>query len=186
MLSPAFFTKKWPNNELDGLIARDDGQEKVILPVWHQVTATEIRRFSPILADRLAVSTSQGVDEVARSILEAVNASTQQSKSIHASVTEHESELLRRLRAQMLTAPTSRELRYAVYELDQHLSLYPNSPQARMFKDELVSAIERSKRMEPASLRMYGAHYSAPWLNFAVGAAIIIAMIVYVLFSIFR
>jgi hypothetical protein len=62
VLSPAFFMKEWPNKELDGLVARDDGKEKVILPVWHQVSAAEIRRFSPILADRLAVSTSQGVD----------------------------------------------------------------------------------------------------------------------------
>lgn len=184
VLSPAFFTKEWPNKELDGLVALDDGKEKVILPVWHHVTATEIRRFSPILADRLAVSTSQGIDEVARSIVEAVNATTQQSKTIHTNAAEHESELLRRLRTQMLTAPTSRELRYAVYELDEHLALYPNSPQARMFKDELVSAMERAEWMEPAPAPCL----SAPrlgWFLYVVAAALI-AILAYTLFSIFR
>ena len=39
VLSPSFFAKEWPNKELDGLVARDDGKEKVILPVWHRVTA---------------------------------------------------------------------------------------------------------------------------------------------------
>lgn len=148
VLSQAFFKKEWPNRELDGLFARDEGQEKVILPVWHQVSATEIRRFSPILADRIAVSTERGLDEVAKSITAAMNTSPQQLNLVHTSVREHESELLKRLRTQMLTAPTSRELRHYLYELEEYLALYPNSPSARMFRDELVSAMERAERME--------------------------------------
>ncbi|TEU12597.1 MAG: toll/interleukin-1 receptor domain-containing protein, partial [Anaerolineales bacterium] len=38
ILSPNFFTKEWSQKELDGLAAREVSGEKVILPVWHNVT----------------------------------------------------------------------------------------------------------------------------------------------------
>lgn len=190
VLSPAFFTKEWPNKELDGLVARDDGKKKVILPVWHQVTANDIRKFSPILADRIAISTSKGIDEVARSIVEAITAPNESPKTAHITAAEQESQLLRRLRTQMLTAPSSRELRYAVYELDKHLALYPNSPNARLLKDELVAATKRTECLE--SPTMSAPRSAAPPLAMRrVGcllypiAAILLAIIAYILFLIF-
>lgn len=73
ILSPAFFGKEWPNKELDGLVSRDDGREKVILPVWHNVTRSDVVKYSPILADKIAVSTSRGLDQVAAQIFHAVS-----------------------------------------------------------------------------------------------------------------
>jgi replicative DNA helicase len=64
ILSPDFLKKEWPQKELDGLVAREDGREKVILPVWHNVTREEVTNFSPPLADKLAVPTSKGLPEV--------------------------------------------------------------------------------------------------------------------------
>lgn len=64
VLSPDFLRKEWPQKELDGLVAREDGAEKVILPVWHNVTRAEVVRFSPPLADKLAVLTSKGLPHV--------------------------------------------------------------------------------------------------------------------------
>jgi replicative DNA helicase len=64
ILSPDFLRKEWPQKELDGLVAREDGREKVILPVWHNVTREEVTNFSPPLADKLAVPTSKGLPEV--------------------------------------------------------------------------------------------------------------------------
>ncbi|MFO0777975.1 MAG: TIR domain-containing protein [Nitrospira sp.] len=72
IVSPSFFTKKWPKRELDGLFTREDVQAKVILPVWHEVSAEEVTRASPLLASRLAVSTSEGLDRVAEAILAVV------------------------------------------------------------------------------------------------------------------
>ena len=72
ILSPAFFRKEWPQKELDGLVAREDGSEKVILPVWHQLDRAEVTRYSPPLADRLSVSTSNGMDVVVDQVLKAV------------------------------------------------------------------------------------------------------------------
>jgi len=73
ILSERFFSKEWPQKELDALVSREDGKEKVILPIWHEVDQSIVRRFSPILADKVAVSTSQGLDKVAIEILNAVN-----------------------------------------------------------------------------------------------------------------
>ncbi len=72
VISPSFLAKQWPQRELDGLIAREDDGTKVVLPVWHDISAAEVRRASPTLADRLAVSSSRGVSEVAKEILRAI------------------------------------------------------------------------------------------------------------------
>lgn len=73
ILSPIFFEKNWPRRELDGLVAREMGEGKtIILPVWHNVTADEVRAYSPPLADKLAVLTSEGLDEVVDAVFRVV------------------------------------------------------------------------------------------------------------------
>src|SRR5207244_2625660 len=62
VISPSFLSKDWPQRELDGLVAREIGGVKVILPVWHNVTADVVRSYSPTLADRLAVSSAKGLE----------------------------------------------------------------------------------------------------------------------------
>lgn len=69
ILSPHFFAKEWPQRELDGLTAREVSSGKTVLPVWHNVTRQEVERFSPILADRLGVPTTRGLDAVIQEIL---------------------------------------------------------------------------------------------------------------------
>ena len=85
VLSQSFFAKDWPNKELDGLAAREDGQQKVILPVWHGISREEVYRYSPLLADRLAVSTEGGITVVAQRIGQAIGRarSGQASSRIH-------------------------------------------------------------------------------------------------------
>jgi hypothetical protein len=72
VLSPSFFAKRWPKRELDGLFTREDTEGKVILPVWHNISAEEVARFSPLLAGRLAVSTTKGLGHVVKEILAVV------------------------------------------------------------------------------------------------------------------
>lgn len=69
VLSKSFFAKEWPQKELDGLVAREDGSAKVILPIWHGVTKKEVQSFSPILAGRFAASSDKGIDYVVSEIL---------------------------------------------------------------------------------------------------------------------
>ncbi|MBC2709137.1 MAG: TIR domain-containing protein [ANME-2 cluster archaeon] len=73
VLSKKFFEKEWPQKELDALVAREEGLNKVILPIWHGITQQEVRFFSPILADRLAVSSDKGIDHVANEIVRVKN-----------------------------------------------------------------------------------------------------------------
>src|SRR4051794_37563050 len=62
ILSPSFFSKEWPQRELNGLLARESANGvKVLLPVWHKITFEDVAHFSPLLADKLAVSTDRGL-----------------------------------------------------------------------------------------------------------------------------
>lgn len=73
ILSDAFFRKGWTNHELDGLVSRNVAGEQSLLPIWHDLTADEVRAYSPTLADRIAVSTSDSsVDDIAQQIAAAV------------------------------------------------------------------------------------------------------------------
>lgn len=69
VLSDAFFRKRWPQLELDGLVARETAGVKIILPVWHGVTEETIRSYSPLLADRVAVSSRLGLERVVAELL---------------------------------------------------------------------------------------------------------------------
>ena len=76
VISKAFLSKEWPQRELDGLVAREEDGGKVVLPVWHDISAAEVRRCSPTLADRLAIPSSRGIESVVNELLQVINAST--------------------------------------------------------------------------------------------------------------
>lgn len=64
VLSKSFFAKKWPRAELDGLFARETNGQKVVLPIWHDVDAADVSHYSPILAGRLAMKSSDGMKAI--------------------------------------------------------------------------------------------------------------------------
>ena len=72
VLSKHFFSKEWPQNELDGLMSREIVGTKVILPIWHNITAEEVRINSPILAGRVAAKSEHGLEKVISEIREAM------------------------------------------------------------------------------------------------------------------
>ncbi len=80
VLSPHFFEKEWPQKELDGLVAREDGSEKRILPVWHKVNRSDVVAFSPSLADKLGVSTAKGLNHVVQEIMRVFHIDVKQVK----------------------------------------------------------------------------------------------------------
>ena len=59
--------------ELNGLATREVDGEKVILPVWHNITFDEVRRYSPTLADRIAVDTKHGLAKVIGEVMKVVS-----------------------------------------------------------------------------------------------------------------
>ena len=72
VLSKAFFNKKWAQLELSAFVSQID-KEKNILPIWYNVGKKEVEKFSPILADKVAVSSENGLSFVVKKILEAIN-----------------------------------------------------------------------------------------------------------------
>jgi hypothetical protein len=73
ILSRHFFMKRWPQSELDGLFSLETTERKIILPIWKDIDADEVSRFSPILAARFAVSTNAGIPKVVEEIKKAVS-----------------------------------------------------------------------------------------------------------------
>jgi hypothetical protein len=74
VVSPAFLSKEWPKRELDGLTAKEiAGETKVILPVWHGISAAEVAVAAPMLAGLLAVSSAEGAERVADRIARAID-----------------------------------------------------------------------------------------------------------------
>ena len=73
VISPNFIRKKWTEYELRGLINREIYQERVILPIWHHVTHQDVMKFSPPLADKIALVTDgRGVIDSALQIFREV------------------------------------------------------------------------------------------------------------------
>jgi hypothetical protein len=71
VLSSAFFSKNWPQYELNGLTAREMDGAKVILPIWHKVSKNEVMQYSPTLADKVALNSSvNSVEEIANQLAE--------------------------------------------------------------------------------------------------------------------
>jgi hypothetical protein len=81
ILSPFFFAKEWTQRELDGLASRQESDGKTILPVWHNVSRSDIEIFSPVLADKIAVSTQHGLKKVEQEILRVIRTGTMNEQS---------------------------------------------------------------------------------------------------------
>jgi hypothetical protein len=75
VLSKSFFAKDWPKRELDGLIALEKENKKLILPIWLGVTKDEVSKFSPILAGLLGGKGDRGVPYILDEIQKAISVS---------------------------------------------------------------------------------------------------------------
>src|SRR5262245_17516256 len=73
ILSRAFFSKSWPQEELDALLGRERLDAKVVLPIRHGLSHDDVRLLHPTLANKLSVSTDGGLDNVAQEIEEVVS-----------------------------------------------------------------------------------------------------------------
>jgi len=81
VLSEHFF-KHWPAQELNGPVTRESNGHKVVLPIWHKVTKEHVADYSPMLADRVAAHTKEGLEEVVAKIIRAVSIRRMMRKSL--------------------------------------------------------------------------------------------------------
>ncbi|MFH2395296.1 TIR domain-containing protein [Raoultella ornithinolytica] len=73
ILSTAFCSKNWTQYELDSMVAREMNGYKMILPIWHKISKDEVIRFSPALADKVALNTSiSSIQEIAGELSEVI------------------------------------------------------------------------------------------------------------------
>jgi len=70
ILSHHFFSKDWPQRELNALFATMKAGERRILPIWHKLTTQEVQKYSPMLSDLLAAKSSDGVETVVEKVVE--------------------------------------------------------------------------------------------------------------------
>ena len=73
VLSKNFFARHWPIQELNGLSTRENVGKSIILPIWHKITHEEVKERSPMLADKLAVSSESGVEAIVKEIVEVLD-----------------------------------------------------------------------------------------------------------------
>lgn len=73
ILSETYFKKFWTGKELNGLFAKQEDGQKVILPVWHNISKDKVKEYSPILADMVALKTADfTTDELAEGFIKLV------------------------------------------------------------------------------------------------------------------
>ena len=76
VFSHAFFSKSWTQYELEGLINREMSQGKTILPIWHNISHTDVAQHAPSLANKLAVPSNAGLDVIVTKIMQVIRPST--------------------------------------------------------------------------------------------------------------
>lgn len=73
ILSNAFFKKKWTDFELRGLVVQEINEESKIIPIWYNINRDELRKFSPTLADKLAIiSENDNLDDIVIKIIKII------------------------------------------------------------------------------------------------------------------
>lgn len=73
VLSNNFFNKKWSQWELDGLVQRqNDSEMNIILPIWLNITKNEVLKYSPSLADKVAIIASKNINATVKQLLETI------------------------------------------------------------------------------------------------------------------
>ena len=73
VLSKNFFNKNWSQYELDGLMQLQSiSKSKRILPIWHNITKEDIINYSPTLADIIALSSNDDLENIVDKIVQVI------------------------------------------------------------------------------------------------------------------
>lgn len=111
VLSHSFFEKEWPQRELDSLVTREtnENQEKIILPLKHDISIDEIRSYSPQLASvHIGDITADNIRDISKNIAGIVgknngNRSVNQGQSNESEKQQSSNQPKRRLQSEIDT-----------------------------------------------------------------------------------
>lgn len=82
VLSEHFFDKPWPQEELNGIFSLQMSGASRMLPIWHKITKDEVAAHSPMLADRVAMTTSDlTINEIVQRRVDMIAKAKQRSNS---------------------------------------------------------------------------------------------------------
>lgn len=73
ILSPNYIAegKYWTKEEFNGLFQLESINGKKILPIWHNLTKNQVMKFSPMIADKKAMTTANmTIEEIAQTLKE--------------------------------------------------------------------------------------------------------------------
>jgi TIR domain len=107
ILSHHFFAKDWPQKELNALATLEVRGRKVILPLWHKVGPEDVRSYSPLLADRVAIHTKNSMEDVVAKLLTAAGLQPDGSQEIPVSHSQMAIQKPRRRRQKAATPPAT-------------------------------------------------------------------------------
>jgi hypothetical protein len=156
ILSPAFVAKVWPRRELGALFALERFVDsKVILPVRHNIGTDEILEFSPMLGDRLSVSTSEGIAAIGDAVIRAVAHSGQSVSPPPSPSQQRREETVKALHERLLSAATSEDIRRVILELDVHVERYAQDVDARLLLGRARRAFQREELSHVQEYRKY-------------------------------
>jgi hypothetical protein len=70
VISPSFIEKYWTNYELDGILNIESSTgNQMILPIWHNVTADQVKKYSYSLAGKLALNSAiNTIDDIVENV----------------------------------------------------------------------------------------------------------------------
>jgi TIR domain len=153
VLSPSFIAKRWPRQELNGLMAREESGRKVILPVWHEINKETLAAYSPMLADRLASNTDRGVKGVAADIVQVIIDPSSGSPAVEAPT------LARRFISFLETAPDPRVVREF---LAAHSDIAVRAVGGYQYGTEVCSAVRMSNFELDLCVRWFEASTQSP------------------------
>ncbi len=81
ILSPAYLKKNWTRYELDGLLQRFVDRKVTIIPIWHNLTREDIFKYSPTLADIVALNSKDGIKALVERIHQRVGGDTKKQET---------------------------------------------------------------------------------------------------------
>ena len=146
ILSLNFFRKRWPRQELNGLVGLEADRQKVILPVWHRVNERQVREYSPILASRLGASTDSGLQYVAGEICRVVQGRPLQVAD-EPPVLDPDVRDLQEIRSELLAGPSADALTTLDFRVDEVLERRPGHVEARVLKQQVQKAVRAELKL---------------------------------------
>lgn len=73
IISPDFLKKKWTDIEYKSLLMKEEKGVKSILPIWHNISAKEVKEYSLYLSEKKSINTSEfSIKKIAHEICEIV------------------------------------------------------------------------------------------------------------------